>query len=186
MIPLRSALRLIACLAFAGAAFVRPDLRAQSSSIEQSQIEAAMMLQILSFTEWPAPKLDDSRSIDIGVYESPESLAAFEALVEDPRFRGRFTIHSISANTDSDSLKKLEAVYFAENDPVDIPRLILRVQQEPIVLAGAFEGFLENGGMVNLTKRQRKIGFEIDLNVSRERGIEFRAKLLRLATRVIE
>lgn len=51
---------------------------------------------------------------------------------------------------------------------------------------GSFEGFLDLGGMVNFVRSQNRIAFEIDIGNARRRGIEFRAKLLRLASRVIE
>ena len=52
-------------------------------------------------------------------------------------------------------------------------------------LIGAFDGFLQAGGMVNILKKQRRLTFEIDLERSRESGIAYRSKLLRLAERLI-
>lgn len=178
----RLAAILLGLLAFALAEFAH----AQNVSIQQSKIEAAMTLQILSFTEWPADSGEVGATIDIGVFEDATYLAAFESLLEDPRFSGRFTAQLVTSSYSNLQLDEIDALFFSKPDLVEIPRAILRLEGRPIALVGAFDGFLDLGGMVNLIKRQRRLAFEIDLEASRSRGIEYRAKLLRLAARVIE
>lgn len=151
--------------------------------VEQDTIEAAMTMQILEFTEWPDNQPDPKT---IGVVNSADSMAAFEALLEDPRYKDRYTISAITSATPREDLIRCSVLFFGNPDPIEVPRILRKLDNEPIVLVGTFDGFFAEGGLVNLLKKQRRLGFEIQLDNSNKRGIEYRAKLLRLATRIVQ
>lgn len=153
--------------------------------IEQEKVEAAITLQILSFTEWP-DSADPSSKQTIGVLGSDESFNAFSALTQDERYQDKYNVIRISAGSPDETLAQLHAVFFSRKDPVDNPRLIRRLDGKPIVLVGAHDNFLESGGMINLVKRQRRLSFEIHLPNAKSHGIAFRSKLLRLAAEIIK
>lgn len=161
---------------------------AHSQPVEQSAVEAAMTLQVLNFTEWPEKQ--EPRPADaprkIGVFDSPESLAAFQSLLANPLFKDQYTVELVTIDTPQETLYSLDAIFFSQAEPAQIPRIIRKLENMPVVLVGAFDGFLEQGGLVNLTRRQRRLGFEIQMDNSKRRGIEYRAKLLRLATRIVQ
>lgn len=160
---------------------------AYTEPVEQETVEAAITLQILEFTEWPEDhKMSKPTPRVIGVAESDNSFAAFQALLSDERFKGRYEIVNVGPETPTEDLFLCDAIFFSKPHPIEIPRLIHKLENRPIVLIGTFEGFLEQGGLVNLIKRQRRLGFEIQLDNSRRRGIEYRAKLLRLAARIVQ
>lgn len=154
-----------------------------AAPVEQDTVEAAMSLQILGFTEWPE---EGSGPKTIGIVGSEPSYVAFDALLSDPRFSGRFTVVRVTPQTSNDELFRCDALFFNNPDPVEIPRIVKRLEERPLVLIGTFEGFLEQGGLVNLIKKQKRLGFEIHLGNSNRRGIEYRAKLLRLANRIVQ
>ncbi len=155
----------------------------QAKAVDQAQIQAAMTLQFLSFTAWPGDP--DKKLINIGVFEDEESFKVFEGMLQDERYRYRYDVTLVTAQSSSESLRNLDALFFPKADPVGVPRAIRRLEARPVVLIGTFEGFFDMGGMVTFIKRQRRLGFEIDVGRSRSLGIEYRAKLLRLATRIV-
>lgn len=146
-----------------------------------------MTLQLLNFTEWQDSANSASKQrIQIGIYEDAALFEEFQTLLERERFRDRFSVVLLAVDDNRNRFDSLDALFFSESDPREVPRLIKRLENRPIVLIGSFDGFLEMGGMVNFTIQQKRLGFEIDVRHAREHGIEFRAKLLRLATRVID
>ncbi|EDY82682.1 hypothetical protein VDG1235_2305 [Verrucomicrobiia bacterium DG1235] len=160
---------------------------AHSQPVEQATVEAAMTLQLLSFTEWPETEnADPAEPRRIGVFNSAESLEAFQNLLADPRFQGRYIVKHAHSEMTAEELASFHAIFFNKPEPAEIPRLIRKLENKPVVLIGTFEGFLEQGGLVNLVKRQRRLGFEIQLDNSERRGIDYRAKLLRLAARLVK
>lgn len=145
-----------------------------------------MTFQLLSFTEWPEQEGRTTESPRVvGVFESATASSAFQALAEKETYKDRFTVIAVNQNTPTDVLKNCDAIFFDRARDKAIPRLMKKIGNDPIVLVGAFDGFLEQGGLVNLVTNQRRIGFEIQMENSKRRGIEYRAKLLRLAARII-
>lgn len=153
--------------------------------IEQEKVEAAITFQILSFTEWPAESVPSEKLV-IGVLGSDGSYDAFHALALDARYREKYEVIKILPSSSVETLSTVNAIFFSRRDPVENPRLIRKLEGEPIVLIGAHENFLEIGGMINLVKRQRRLSFEINLTNAKAHDIAFRAKLLRLAAEVIK
>ncbi len=146
-----------------------------------------MTAQILSFTEWPPPaRTDASAPIVVGVFGDADRFAVFEALFRDPLYQGQFAARLVRADDGNDAFSALDALVFTSAAPPrEVARAIKRLEGQPVALVGSFDGFLELGGMVNLTKKQKRLGFAIDLAQSRARGITYRAKLLRLASQII-
>lgn len=145
-----------------------------------------MTLQLLGFTEWTHPSAEADPKVDIGVFEDETTLAVFQSLILEAGHRDRYRARLVTSETATSELDELEVIYFSRADPAEVPRMLRRVENKPIVLIGAFEGFVDMGGMVNFIKRKRRLGFEINLTRSQANGIEYRAKLLRLASRIIE
>lgn len=157
---------------------------AHSEPVDQATVEAAITLQLLSFTEWPSEAQNRPRRI--GIFQSEEHLAAFETLTSDKRYADQFLPIAIEHDPTEEQLAELDALFFHQPEDTAIPRIVRKLENRPVVLIGAFDGFFEQGGMVNLVKSQKKLRFEIQLPNSNRRGIEYRAKLLRLAARIIE
>ncbi len=175
-----------ACI-FASLLISMLEMPAFAEPVEQDTVEAAMTLQLLGFTEWPNQgDSDDSAPKTIGIVDSEATYLAFDALLADPRVNPHYTIVRINPETPNDELFQCDALFFSEADPTEIPRIIKRLDERPVVLIGSFDGFLEQGGLVNFVKKQKRLGFEIHLGNSQRRGIEYRAKLLRLATRIVQ
>ena len=157
-----------------------------AQKIEQAKVEAAIALRLLAFVEWPeSHEGEDNREIVIGVYEEGSLLVEFENIIE--RFSSNVTYRAVLIDeySSQEDLSAIDAIYFGGEERVSITRSLRRVEGFPILLMGNFEGFLEMGGMVNFVKKQKKITFDIDLENSRKEGIAYRAKLLRLANRVV-
>jgi len=145
-------------------------------------VEAAISLQLLAFTEWPEGSEDGK--IMVGVVGGEGIVAVFEELLSDSRYAAGFEVRELDDASDLAEIVELDALFFADNDPQQNPRIIRKLEGRPVVLIGVYEGFLEQGGMILLSERQKRIGFEIHLGNARESRIEFRAKLLRLAQEV--
>ena len=159
-------------------------LRANVEKVDQEQVEIAMVALILSYTEWPDATPDGP--VQIGVFEDEAFLKGLVDHVSQERFQGRFTARLVRLEDELESLDGLQALFFSGASRRDIPQMIRRVGLRPIALMGAFESFLEEGGMINLVRRKNRVTFEIDLGRSSALGIEYRAKLLRLANRIVK
>ncbi|MBC2606995.1 YfiR family protein [Pelagicoccus albus] len=155
---------------------------ASASPVPKAKVEAAITLQLLSFTEWSDQK---SGPRVIGVFESSEAMTEFQIAVESEQYIDKFEVVALSSTTPSDLIQSCDAIFFDKPQDTALPRLIRKIEGQSIVLIGTFDQFLEQGGLVNLVQNQRKLSFEINMANSKQRNIAYRAKLLKLATRIV-
>lgn len=160
-----------------------PHAGAVDKKIEQDKVEVAMALQLLGFVEWPEEAgYVAAREIAIGVFEDSALHDEFKALAASSRFR----VILIDGDSSLELLSSLDAIIVNGEERASVGQLLTRLQGFPVLLIGSFDGFLEMGGMVNFVKKQKRMTFEISLEHSNRVGIGYRAKLLRLANRVVE
>lgn len=162
---------------------VGADLGAQT--VERERLVAAMTARVLSFVDIPVAP-DREGPIRIGIFDDESLWAVLDELLKEEAYANRYEAIRIGSNATSEELEKLQAVLFSGENRRDISDTIRKAGQLPILFVGAFEGFLEEGGMLNFVSRQNRMTFEVHVGRARDRGISFRSKLLRLASRVVE
>ncbi len=181
LLPIALRLAISSLLAFAVA--VGPPVHGQT--VEQDRVVVAMTVQMLSFIE----NVESSPAADrvaIGVFEDESLLALLESLLESQAYAGKYRAVLIRSDSSLEEFQPLQALLFGDEKRDELSDTIRKTIDLPILLVGSFEGFLEQGGMVNIIRRQNRMTFEVDAGRAKRRGIEFRARLLRLANRVIE
>lgn len=158
-------------------------LRGEGIGLEK--VSAAMSMQLLQFTEWP-DRSHDSGPIVIGVFDDDLYFEEFSRLIEGPKFKGAFEVKTIPFTAVSDDFDGFDAIFFSGRNLRNTSIVLNKLGERPIALIGSFEEFLEMGGMVWFHSKQNRLTFDVDLANAKKHGIEFRAKLLRLANRVVD
>ncbi len=179
LVATRLAIRSLAVLVFVSGA----PLSAQR--VEQDRLVAAMAARIMSFVEISRSP-ERSEPVVIGVFDDEELFAILNELLQEEAYVSRLSAVPIEANVSLEELARTHAILFSGDNRRDLPEVIRNIGEMPILLMGAFDGFLEQGGMLNFIKRQNRITFEVHVGRANARGIEFRSELLRLASRVVE
>lgn len=149
---------------------------------ERSEIEVAMLLKLVSFTEW---KDADPDQYTLGVFENREVYGIFESIIASSNLKNSINLMSVDRNFGEEALEGFHILYFANDEPGVIEEFLQKVGDRSILLAGNIDDFLELGGMVMINEVSGKLSFSIDVGKSRENGIQFRSKLLRLAGKVV-
>lgn len=157
----------------------------QAETIDENRVIAAMSFQLLRFAEWTAAKPQQDPMI-VGVHGSERLAGVFKEIASEPKYSGSLVVERIGDGASLLSLEKYSAIYFSGSDLHQTSRLIGKVGKRPIVLIGNYDEFLEMGGMVRFYLREGRLTFDVNLTNSRRNNIEYRAKLLRLANRVVD
>jgi hypothetical protein len=80
-----------------------------------------------------------------------------------------------------------DALFVASSEKKSLTAILEAVKGSGVLTVADAEGFLDAGGMIHLLlDPDRKICFEISLDVARQSGLEVSSKLLRLAKRVVD
>lgn len=157
-----------------------------AAPFEDHEVKAALLLKILRFVDWPAATFDeqnefvacglgrDELSLELATRVPKEGVAGRSAIWRE--------LDPAALVSDSSSCHFL---YFASEEASQLRKWNTSAQRQPILLIGAWPGFLEAGGMLNFLTEEKKVRFEVHLERAHRHRLELSAKVLALASRVL-
>ena len=158
-----------------------------ATPLREYEIKAGFVYKFLSFTEWPeAVSLDSRQTVTIGILAPDPFEDAFEPVEGVVIKERQLVIKRLGPGASLASLAACDVLFIPRSARRDVGQLLSALEKRPILTVGEAEGFIEAGGMINLLVEEGTVRFEINEGAATRAGIEFRSKLLRLATRVIE
>lgn len=184
------------------------DLNTAADTVtSEHQIKVAFLYNFFSFIDWPEDKMGaPDRPIVIGIVKtegSEEFVKALDLLtkkqvkdrkiilktLDDTRLlSGSENGNSAAQDELIESLKECHVVLFCESSKMridNLPLIIKTLKGSPVLTVAERPGFIENGGQINFLTVDNKMRFEINQTAAKENRLSIRAKLLKLAVRVI-
>ena len=154
--------------------------QAPAPSLEQ-QVRAAFIVNFVDYTTWPA---NAPRDLVLCMLIGDAQLldAATAAVSSGSTGRRQLSVRRLTSAADVTGC----AVLFVGQDRKDQWPAVRNQAGAGILTIGEDEGVLDQGGVINLLQVGTRIRFEINLREANRRGIRLSAKLLRLATRVVQ
>lgn len=204
---LRSYILVILTTLLAVTANVHANQDAGSAKTKEHQIKAAFLYNFFSFIDWPKDKQSSSNdTITIGVVITDESkdfintlkpltkkeirgksitLKLFDKLdcIENPDTQNKMERQALV-----ESMKQCHLLMICERNQAklkNISEIIEGLKGTATLTVGETPSFLEKGGIINFVVVDNKIRFEINLDAAKQNKLLIRAKLLKLAKRVI-
>jgi len=149
------------------------------------QVKAGFLYSFMQFIEWPEDLFSQPDDpFVLGVYaENP-----FDGML-DPlqnwRIQGR-PIRVVQVLDVSEGMA-CHMLFVPKMRRSDIRALLATLEEKPIVTVGEQKGFAKDGGVINLfLKKNKNVGFEINLNAARDAHLKISSKLLKLAVVIKE
>ncbi|MCP4715614.1 MAG: YfiR family protein [Deltaproteobacteria bacterium] len=152
----------------------------QPDAVKEYDLKATFLYKLINFIEWPEAAFNDS--------EANFNLCI---LGDDPfgnmleRYRGKkvfgrmLVIHKTRELSDK---IKYHALFIKISEREKQLSILKTVKDFPVLTVGDTEGFCQRGGIINLTLKEDKIRFEINVEAADQAGLKVRSKLLRLST----
>lgn len=160
-----------------------PLLAEHPSAAREIELKAAFVLSFARFIDWPEQTNPDPASpFRIAVLGSPELASSLSLLASSSAVRNR-SLKIIQVDHD-DPVPFCSVLYIAPGSADQAAQIMDRLQNDPVLTIGEEAGFLENGGMIRITRAKNTLGFEVHLAHALRAGLDIQAKLLRLAQRV--
>ena len=198
---------LIVTFLFAGTPLVRADGQDSESKSREYQIKAGYLYNFFGFVEWPEQKsLQSVESVTIGIvclYPHKDYRKIFGRLsqktINDNPIKVVFfddltPVINPSEDTESErtsiieSMKKCHMLNICGDSYTDIDKtsvIFELLNGCGVLTVGESQGFIEKGGNINFISEGNKIRFEVNLDSTKNNNLSIRAKLLKLAKRVI-
>lgn len=149
-------------------------------SPREEAVRAVMAFNFLRFTEFPAGRLDEEREVRLCIQvRSPRQADALFQL--DGRMLGRRSLKVLDYAV---SKAECHVLYVDSRQGWNAVAESARV--ENALTIGAYPGFIQEGGMIEMDVRREGAQFEIHLGRGRRAGFHFAPQLLRLARRIHE
>jgi len=161
-------------------------LATASQSAEPSveyKLKAGFLFRFLAFTEWPEQRSSSNDDhILIGILgNSP--LSEVIGQIQGRTINDRIVeIKELDANAPTEELKKCWLLFIPTAQSANLSHIIQKLKGSPVLVVTETLGTIPNEAMITFIPISAKIGFNINKNNADQVGIEFRSKLLRLAT----
>ncbi len=173
---IKPALGLVISLLIAVTA-ARTGMTAQPPS--EYEVKAALLLKLAKFVSWPAAS-EGREQFGLCVAGNDKFKDALEPLRKQ-RVRNRPVV--IERLTEGSGVpERCDLLYIAESDRHKIASLLRDLRGRPLLTVGEHAAFARSGGMVALQTRNRRVGFEINLDTSQSSGLVVSSQLLQLAS----
>ncbi len=188
----------IAAVLATGAILARAD-QPESESIKAYKVKSALIYNFLKFIEWPKDTFDEEKTVlRMGVI-GHDAFTVAHKFIHDKSV-GDYKIEVIEITEEQvagwlekvekdpgqkKELEKFHVVYIASTKSYDYRKLVKAISDMSILSISEEDDFLKQGGMINFLFVDNKIKFEINLDAAETVGLTIRAKLLKLALRVV-
>jgi len=163
---LAAALSLVAVFSFA--------LRGGAEA--EDELKSATLLAFVQNAHW-ADELAADTPLSVGVVGRAAFLHCLQARIEGKSVSGHpLRVLAITGPVDS---RCCQVIYFATDKPTEIKPVLQSFGSAHVLAIGETDGFLEEGGAVNLFLMDGHMAFEVSLETLGRAGVEISSKLLR-------
>ena len=151
-----------------------------SAETTRYDLEAAFVYKFIKFVEWP-DSFEDEEYFDVCYTGSGEIQPSIKSLVDSEI---KDLILKVKIVENLSDLENCELLFIDISSKDDRKKYLNYLYRKSVLTVSHFDGFTEEGGMINLLLKDNRIHFEINIKSAEESNIKVSSKLLRLANSV--
>lgn len=158
---------------------------AQAPDSNEYRLKLAFLYNFAQFVEWPADSFRNSGAplLICVAGENP-----FQGQIEEG-LRGRVVRgHPLEVRrlNPGDDPRACQIIFVRAAERKETPRILASSKGSNILTVGEAAGFAQRGGMINLTREENRLRFEVNISAAAQSGLKISSKLLALAKIVTE
>lgn len=156
---------------------------AEEVSLTEYQVKAALLLNFVRYTDWPAAAFADARSpYVVGVVGRDPFGKDLEKAFESKTNKSRtFVLKRVSSEQE---MRACHLLFISSSERRRSRELLGKLQGAPVLTVGESPDFLDDGGVINLRLKDGSVRFDINLEPARIAGLKLDANLLGVALSV--
>lgn len=152
-------------------------LSAFAQTTAERQVQAAFLTKFAGFVEWPSNSLPAMNSpFVIGVVGDDPFGPDLDTIASQQRAKGR--VIRVERFKSVENVQGCQILFVASSEQARLAELFKRVGNLPLLTVGDSEGFTQAGGIINFTKVEGKVRFEVNHEAARRAGLALDARLL--------
>lgn len=166
-------------LALAALSAVVVHAYAEESVTDEYQVKAAFLYNFAKFVEWPSGMPGRSGAIAICVLGQNPFGRVLEDTVSGKTVDGKaFVVRRVS---EAKAAASCQILFVSSSERSRFGAIVGELRTGSVLTVGETEGFIEEGGVVNLKLDGGKIQIQININAAEQAGLRISSKLLSLA-----
>ncbi len=150
-----------------------------AASFQEYQLKAVFLYNFINFVTWPEAFSAPDRPFTIGILGEDPFGSFLEKVVANETFKGRPIL--LKRGTFPDELADCQILFISESHRSRLDSILEAVPSRHVLTVGDFDGFIQAGGMINLTHADQRVRIEIDVQTTRNADLGVSSKLLRVA-----
>jgi hypothetical protein len=147
--------------------------------LPEYELKAAFVSKFPQFAEWPESALIDRKTFDVCVVRPSPFGQALEELIAEETLRGRRLV--AREINDEQAIETCHVLFIPKLPLAQRKALLARAATRPVLTIGDYDGFLDEGGIVNLRIVDGRVRFDINAVSASRAGLRLSSQLLRLA-----
>ena len=154
-------------------------LCAESVMQREYEIKAAYLYNFINYIEWPENAFPGpGGTITIGVVGQSPFAPALDVL-NGKQIKGRTV--ALKQVIDTKDLGQCQIVFINSSEKARVPELLEKLKDSRVLTVSDFDGFAQQGGIINFISEHNKVRFEINPDAAHRLGLTISSELLKLA-----
>lgn len=149
------------------------------ANVDERALKAAYLYNFIQFTQWPEPP---EHRLTLCVVGSTALDGYLDRLAGKPVLNGaQIDIRRVAPR---EVASACQVLYLDDNQRDLTDDLLLRLGSAPVLTITDADGLADRGVMIEIHRRDERLGFEVNLRSARRAKLQFSARLLKLASYV--
>jgi hypothetical protein len=140
-------------------------------------VKAAFLYNFTKFVRWPPGA--DQGDLALCVFGENPFGDGLEKLVHGVLLEGRRLV--VRRPADLGALKGCQVLFVSRSERERVREILASVEDAPVLTVSDMDGFLDQGGMIELVVEENKVRFLVRQDVAERHRLEISSKLLSLA-----
>jgi len=146
----------------------------------EAQVKAALIPKLAGFVEWPPQAFASSNApVVITLLGEDPFGPEFDSALKEQRIQSR-PWRVVRAREWSPT-NECHILFVSRSEARHVGKILAGVGMRPVLTLGESSGFAEAGGVVNFTKVDGRVRFEVNLEAAGKHGLKISARLLQVS-----
>jgi hypothetical protein len=154
---------------------------AEEPLASEHQVKAAFLVNFPKYVDWPSGAFAETKSpIVIAVLGETPVTEEIQKVIEGRTVNGRKIILKRLASGEEPGVCHI--LFISAVEQRHLPEVLVKLKDASVLTVGESDNFLEDGGIINLARRDQKIALEVNLIAANKAQIKISSKLLSVAS----
>jgi hypothetical protein len=144
------------------------------------QVKAAFLVNFPKYVDWPSDAFSGTNaSITVAVFGDDNVANEFQNMIQRSLIIDGHPVVLKRIKNEADITSGgFQILFIATSERARISVILEKLKGSPVLLVGESDNFLEQGGMINMVPKNRKIRLQINLGAARQASLKISSRLL--------